>query len=403
MKHLNPFQSLMTLCICASSLQAVAQCTATPDINSAANYSAVNSAYSIPCGSKTANLSGLTTANLPGGTTLTWHSATPATTGNKLPSVSAINGGTHKLYASFFDAGNSCYSPTKEITVYAPICATDDDYSATPVMQGVPTVLPTLFGNDTYNDSNFTAPNANINFLYELWNTSYATVNPDGTINVLPATPVGTYTFYYKIEDTDPEAVAGSNTSVAMVTIVVVAPLPVSMLYFNATKEGNAAQLSWATTSEIHNKGFAIERSVDSRSWNEIGFVAAQSPEMGDNGQLNYTFLDQKITEGNNFYRLKQVDADGTYIYGPVRCVRFERTQNISIYPNPAGSYVAINGLNGGEDIRLSDVSGKIVRLQKTATASATIPLAGLEVGTYLVHISDARGIIISEKIIKVK
>jgi hypothetical protein len=60
------------------------------------------------CPATTVDLSTITASNTPGGTTLTWHSATPATTANKLSSVTALAAGTY--YAAFYDAGLNCYS-----------------------------------------------------------------------------------------------------------------------------------------------------------------------------------------------------------------------------------------------------------------------------------------------------
>ncbi|MDI9882790.1 Ig-like domain-containing protein, partial [Flectobacillus longus] len=73
------------------------------------------------CSTGTADLSGLTAGNQPANTTLTWHSGTPATTVNKLSSISALTPGTY--YAAFFDATNNCYSSgTLNVTVTAALC-----------------------------------------------------------------------------------------------------------------------------------------------------------------------------------------------------------------------------------------------------------------------------------------
>ncbi|MFY0481081.1 hypothetical protein ACI6PS_00635 [Flavobacterium sp. PLA-1-15] len=197
--------------------------TAAPAINSATNYDNVNSSYNIPCGASTANLSGLTASNKPATTTLTWHTGTPATNANKITDVTALTG-TTKYYASFFDAANTCYSPTNEIVVYAPICANNDDFTGTPVTQGVETILPSIFGNDTYNGVTITtATSGNISFNYSVWTTGNATVNPANGIVTVPATTLpGTYTYTYQITDTDPDAAVGTNTSFASVTFRVV-------------------------------------------------------------------------------------------------------------------------------------------------------------------------------------
>ncbi|MFY7886223.1 MAG: beta strand repeat-containing protein [Dolichospermum sp.] len=62
------------------------------------------------CPATTVDLSTITASNTPSGTTLTWHSGTPATTANKLSSITGLAAGTY--YAAFFDAAGNCYSGT---------------------------------------------------------------------------------------------------------------------------------------------------------------------------------------------------------------------------------------------------------------------------------------------------
>ena len=73
------------------------------------------------CTTGTADLTGLTAGNQPVNTTLTWHSGTPATTANKLSSITALSPGTY--YAAFFDGINNCYSSsTLNVTITAELC-----------------------------------------------------------------------------------------------------------------------------------------------------------------------------------------------------------------------------------------------------------------------------------------
>lgn len=198
--------------------------TTAPVINSATNYTVVNSAYNIPCGSTTANLSGLTASNKPSPSTvtLTWHTATPATTANKITNITALTG-TTKYYAAFFDSVNNCYSSTKEIVVYAPICAIDDNYMTTPITYGVGGTLPNIFANDTYNGSVVSLPLSTVSFKEVLWVNMYAQVSTtNGTLYITPITPPGIYTYTYSITDKDTDGVEDSNISYATVTFRVV-------------------------------------------------------------------------------------------------------------------------------------------------------------------------------------
>ncbi|MWB96685.1 hypothetical protein GON26_20165 [Flavobacterium sp. GA093] len=194
-----------------------------PTINNAANYQAVNSSYKIPCGSTTADLSSLTASNTPAETVISWHSSAFATSANRVDPVTAVTGATKKFYASFYDAVAGCYSPTKEIIIYAPICAFDDNYTSTTIVEGVGGTLPSIYKNDTYNGIDIsTLPSGSVNFDYEMWDQSNGSVDPGTGIITIPATtPAGTYQYTYKICDNDPDAVVNINCAVATVIFTV--------------------------------------------------------------------------------------------------------------------------------------------------------------------------------------
>ncbi|KNB62562.1 hypothetical protein AC804_07045 [Chryseobacterium sp. Hurlbut01] len=197
-----------------------------PVFSDATNYSAINAAYSIACGSSTADLSALTATNQPAGTSVTWHTAATATNANKVSPVTAV-AGTTKLYAAFYDTGAGCYSPTQAVTVYAPICAANDNYTSTPITAGVGGTLPSIFGNDTYNGTTIsTLPAYTVQLLYELWTPANAIVDVagDGTLTIPASVPVGTYTYTYKICDNSANATPGGSCKLADVTFVVKAP-----------------------------------------------------------------------------------------------------------------------------------------------------------------------------------
>lgn len=68
--------------------------------------------------------------------------------------------------------------------------------------------------------------------------------------------------------------------------------------------------LSWATDAETNNKYFIVERSIDGKTFTNIGKV---SPKSEDGRIIKYTFEDLKLGLETAHYRLKQVDNDGTY------------------------------------------------------------------------------------------
>jgi hypothetical protein len=222
-----------------------------PVINTSANYSSVNSAFSIPCGSATANLSTLTTSPAaPAGTNLTWHTGTPATDANRILTTTAV-AGTVKVYAAF-RSSTGCYSSTKEITVYVPICVQDDDLTAFPILKGQPITLPSIFTNDSFNGSAFTLANPNVRFVGDLWTPANATVNDDGTITVpayntfvVGTTPV----YYYKICDKDPDATVDSSCKTGYVKFKIVCASGTTAPPVNS----NLSNICPATTVNLNN------------------------------------------------------------------------------------------------------------------------------------------------------
>jgi subtilisin family serine protease len=110
---------------------------------------------------------------------------------------------------------------------------------------------------------------------------------------------------------------------------------PVELVSFNAEIIGRAVHLSWLTATEINSYGFSIERARENSSFEEIGFVKA----VGNSTLVkNYTFVDEKITEGKFYYRLKQVDLDGRFEYSTQVEVSFNQPAEFELfqnYPNP--------------------------------------------------------------------
>jgi hypothetical protein len=181
-----------------------------------------------------------------------------------------------------------------------------------------------------------------------------------------------------------------------------ISPLPIKLISFDAYKKGEVAVLVWTTASEQNNHGFEIERSNDSKKWTKIGFVNSQAENGNGSIRLDYTFTDNSPQNGQNLYRLKQLDFDGKFEYSLIKTVVFENGNNISIYPNPTEGRVNITGLQGNEQIVIYDVSGRLLHQFKVASNSTTISLdEKLSSGTYQISIINADNQVSSYKVIK--
>lgn len=107
--------------------------------------------------------------------------------------------------------------------------------------------------------------------------------------------------------------------------------LPVTFTSVKVKEQGNHAMVTWKTTSEMNNDYFVVERSADAVQFSELGKV--QAKEGRENAIREYEFLDVN-PEAQNYYRVKQVDHDGTSSYSNI--VSLNRLQNqVKAYPNP--------------------------------------------------------------------
>jgi hypothetical protein len=167
--------------------------------------------------------------------------------------------------------------------------------------------------------------------------------------------------------------------------ISLVGPLPVELTAFTAQAHDNAAHLAWTTASETNNTGFAAEVSPDGLHFHRLGWIASKGT-----GANAYAFDDPALPFYPNstvYYRLRQLDADGTEHFSPIRPVVASRLAGLRVWPNPARSMVEVAGLAPGQLVRLLDLAGRVLL---TATLPTDGPLrlplpAGLHPGMYVV------------------
>ena len=173
-------------------------------------------------------------------------------------------------------------------------------------------------------------------------------------------------------------------------------PLPVQLTAFTAQLEGAASvRLRWRTASEVNNAGFAVERSLDGRSFADVGAL----PGAGNSTvPLDYTLLDSRLPAGATllYYRLRQTDLDGTRTYSPVRTVALSaEAAGFVVYPTrvPAGQAATYlyTGPAGPATLQVYDVVGRLVQtLAADGRAQGEVPLRGLAAGAYFLRYTTA-------------
>lgn len=106
---------------------------------------------------------------------------------------------------------------------------------------------------------------------------------------------------------------------------------PVKLVSFSAISNAHDVALTWKTANELNTKEFQVEWSADGRNFNPVGSVNA----FGNSAvQRNYAFTHRNAAAGNNFYRLKIMDANGSFAYSPIVKLNFTGKGSIRVYPS---------------------------------------------------------------------
>jgi pectate lyase len=165
--------------------------------------------------------------------------------------------------------------------------------------------------------------------------------------------------------------------------------LPLKLLSFNAELSGKEVKASWQTENEVNTAGFDVERSADGRTFTAIGNVASANT----NGVHNYGFADKNPLPGISWYRLKQKDTDGKFIYSKTVAINNLSRISLGIFPNPASGGVAITHSKAiaGTEIRIVAADGRVVTAFKTAVGSMItwVDISKLPMGNYLITMQN--------------
>jgi hypothetical protein len=188
--------------------------------------------------------------------------------------------------------------------------------------------------------------------------------------------------------------VANNNGSLAAAQITTAFdPLPVSLTRFDARVRGSAVLLNWSTAMEKDNARFEVERSVNGSRFEQIGAVAGAG---NSTGPLQYSYSDETAARAGAqvlYYRLRQVDTNGTAAYSPVRVVTLSKTAAIleGLSPNPTVGNTTLDLATlppGSYLLTILDLTGRTVLQQElNGEQQHTLDLQPLPSGAYLVQL----------------
>lgn len=178
------------------------------------------------------------------------------------------------------------------------------------------------------------------------------------------------------------------------------APFTIELLSFRGYNENVTNRLFWATEMELNSDKFKVERGTENGTFEEIGEVKAVG---NSNRQVNYAFNDNQFKANQNFYRLKMLDKDGSFLYSNVIEIATDKL-NVTIYPNPAQNELFISGnFSINSKVSLSNMLGQeVLNRNLEMNNQTTVPLENISQGVYMLNILNEKNLIMySEKLVK--
>jgi len=170
--------------------------------------------------------------------------------------------------------------------------------------------------------------------------------------------------------------------------------LPVRFLSIKAErKTETAVRVQWETAAEANLRGYDVERSLgDLKHFEKAGFVTATGTETSVQA---YTFPDGNNFSGTSYYRLRQLDKDGKFLFSKTVAVKgFSRQEGVEVFPNPAHDAAQANiwvKTGGKGTLDLFDANGRQLLQQKLTLSegSQNIPVntATLAPGLYFIRV----------------
>jgi Secretion system C-terminal sorting domain len=213
-------------------------------------------------------------------------------------------------------------------------------------------------------------------------------------------------THVYRMDHLDPVSYPGQNMNeiccnpvgskdIQCMNYAYLSPLPVELVRFEAEKWRNSqARLTWATASEKNNDYFFVERSADGARFERVATLKGKNAAEG----ARYEWIDERPFRDQNYYRLNQVDFDGSRQNHGIRSVRIgDARGGIEVFPNPLtdGTVKIITAFETAYEglIEIADVSGRIlerraVQLDK-GDQIAEISVPALPPGVYWLRLNN--------------
>jgi len=239
-------------------------------------------------------------------------------------------------------------------------------------------------GNDNANGTNWPTSNTYVSYgsNTDLWGLSWtaADINSSNFGFLFSANIIG---FFNGIITVLPIAQVDNIRITVSYSVV----LPIQLTQFNVTgNKYNSAVLQWKTGEQTEPVKYIVERSPNGTVWETL-----TNNVPGDGSGQSFTYTDIKPLTGQSFYRLKMVTIAGAESYSEIKKFLSEPSRVIKCYPNPATSYVQIEGAIPGERIQLTDIYGQRIKTGSTEVNRdpLRVDVSHLQPGAYFITVGN--------------
>ncbi|HEY8399650.1 MAG TPA: discoidin domain-containing protein [Cytophagaceae bacterium] len=223
-------------------------------------------------------------------------------------------------------------------------------------------------------------------YEFEVYGSAKYRWSPDdGSIDdIYSLTPVFTpgATTTYTVSIPDP----CQGTVTYDFTITVDCPAPVELISFSASPRGNNAIVNWSTSQEINNSHFILLTSSDGIQFSPLAIIKGAGTT-STHTNYNYTHANPS---GTIYYKLIQVDYDGTETASQIISVRMDNPQ-IMVSKNVFSDYTEVRLINSAEWIHITmyDVLGRVISSRQYNQPEGVIIIGNeLQTGVYLMGIT---------------
>jgi hypothetical protein len=190
------------------------------------------------------------------------------------------------------------------------------------------------------------------------------------------------------------------TTPLASFIINEICILPMEWIDFQvkSASTSNQLQLNWKIVENRAHKGYMVEYSHDGNNWEDVGFVNGNDQV---DGEANYSYTMGKVFSGTVYFRVKQLELNGSANYSLVRKVNLNNSIDLKVWPNPATSMLQINIGNQNGRASIMDVSGRVVKSVNLSSGINRIQVNELNRGIYMLSFTTVSGEISNTRFLK--